>query len=112
MALEIWHKRQGGAGMRASARMVLLLALILTSSVAIAADALTHKQIRQIIIQQSINSYLGNCPCPYNTDRAGKHCGGRSAYSRAGGYSPVCFESDISDVQVSEYRQRHQLKKL
>jgi hypothetical protein len=51
MALEIWHKRQGGAGMRASARMVLLLALVLTSSVAIAADALTHKQIRQIIIQ-------------------------------------------------------------
>jgi endonuclease YncB( thermonuclease family) len=25
-----------------------------------------------------------NCPCPDDTDRAGRRCGGRSAYERAG----------------------------
>jgi endonuclease YncB( thermonuclease family) len=31
-----------------------------------------------------------NCPCPDDTDRAGRRCGGRSAYKRAGGAKPVC----------------------
>ena len=97
--------------MPAGAKIVLLLALVLASSAAITADALTDKQIREQIIRQSISGYPGNCPCPYSTDRAGRRCGGRSAYNRAGGYSPVCFESDISDAHVSEYRQRHKLER-
>lgn len=44
--------------------------------------------VKQKIIQSSISAYRGNCPCPYNTDRAGRRCGGRSAYSRHGGASP------------------------
>ena len=31
------------------------------------------------------------CPCPYDLDRRGNECGGRSAYSRPGGSSPVCY---------------------
>lgn len=41
-------------------------------------------QIKQDIIRQSIASYSGSCPCPYNADRAGRSCGRRSAYSRPG----------------------------
>lgn len=55
---------------------------------------------RQEIIRQSVASYLGSCPCPYNRDRAGRRCGGRSAWSRPGGYSPICYESDISDARL------------
>ncbi|WP_425053970.1 SH3 domain-containing protein [Psychromarinibacter sp. S121] len=60
------------------------------------------------IIRQSINSYSGSCPCPYNTDRAGRRCGGRSAWSRPGGYAPMCYESDVSPARLATYfaRQR------
>ena len=63
-------------------------------------------QIKQRIIKESIDSYPGNCPCPHNTDRAGRRCGGRSAYNRAGGYSPKCFASDVSAADVAAYRRR------
>lgn len=69
---------------------------------------MTDEQIRQAIIRQSIASYAGNCPCPYNTDRAGRRCGARSAYSRPGGASPKCFASDVSDAEVQRYRQARQ----
>lgn len=55
------------------------------------------------IIRQSIASYAGSCPCPYNRDRAGRRCGGRSAWSRPGGYSPICYESDVSASRVDSY---------
>jgi hypothetical protein len=34
--------------------------------------------------------YSGNCACPDDIDAAGKRCGLRSAYSKAGGSSPTC----------------------
>lgn len=34
------------------------------------------------------------CTCPYDMDRAGRQCGGRSAYSKAGGSGPSCYEND------------------
>src|SRR4029077_16060166 len=62
--------------------------------------------IRAAIIQQSLASYYGSCPCPYNTDRGGRRCGGRSAYSRPGGETPLCFDSDVSDEMVLAYKAR------
>ena len=35
--------------------------------------------------------YVGTCDCPYDLMRNGRSCGGRSAYSRPGGRSPVCY---------------------
>jgi Bacterial SH3 domain len=55
------------------------------------------------IIRQSIASYPGSCPCPYNSDKAGRRCGGRSAWSKPGGYSPICYESDISEERLQTY---------
>ncbi len=37
---------------------------------------------------------VGSCSCPYDTDRAGRRCGGRSAYSKPGGASPKCYTTD------------------
>ena len=68
--------------------------------------ALSTEQIKQQIIKESISSYPGNCPCPYNKDRAGRNCGRRSAYNRAGGYSPVCYPNDITPAMIKEFNSR------
>ena len=67
---------------------------------------LTDDEIRDIIIQQSIASYSGSCPCPYSRARNGSRCGGRSAYSRPGGASPKCYRSDVSEAEVRRLRQQ------
>ena len=66
----------------------------------------TDAEIRQILVRQSIAGYSGSCPCPYNTDRAGRRCGRRSAYSKPGGASPLCYPGDVSDRAVEAYRAR------
>jgi hypothetical protein len=66
----------------------------------------TDAEVKQELIRQSIAHYPGNCPCPYNLDRAGRRCGARSAYSRPGGYTPLCFESDVAQSMVEEHRQK------
>ena len=64
----------------------------------------TDAEIRQHLIDLSIATYRGRCPCPYFTDRAGRRCGGRSAYSRPGGYSPKCYAGDVSAEEVRAFR--------
>lgn len=85
---------------------ILLLALLIT--VASAAPAKETPQsdeaIRQAVIAESIASYPGRCPCPYNTAKNGSSCGARSAYSRPGGRSPLCYPKDVSDEKVRQYR--------
>lgn len=73
-----------------------------------AKPAKTDTEIKQAIIDQSIASYHGNCPCPYNSDRAGHRCGARSAYSRAGGASPSCYAKDVTQKMVDDFRRRNQ----
>lgn len=74
------------------------------------AAATIDARIREILIEQSISSYSGNCPCPYNTARNGSRCGGRSAYSRPGGASPLCYPDDVTDAKVRRYRRSHGVK--
>jgi len=62
--------------------------------------------IRRLLIAQSAASYGGSCPCPYYTDRGGRSCGQRSAYSRPGGASPLCFPKDVSADMVAAFRAR------
>ena len=64
-------------------------------------------EIKKILIEQSISDYFvyqGNCPCPYNFDVAGRRCGERSAHTKPGGASPLCYESDVSDWMVKQYK--------
>lgn len=68
---------------------------------------LSDDEIRDIIIQRSIASYSGSCPCPYSRARDGSRCGGRSAYSRPGGASPKCYRDDVSNTEVQRYQQTH-----
>jgi hypothetical protein len=68
---------------------------------------MTDAEVKQAIIQESIASYPGNCPCPYNVDRRGYSCGRRSAYSRPGGYAPICYANQVTPQMVAEYRRHH-----
>lgn len=67
---------------------------------------LSDEQVRRILIERSIASYSGSCPCPYNRARNGSRCGKRSAYSRPGGASPLCYPQDISEDMVQRFRSR------
>jgi choline dehydrogenase-like flavoprotein len=89
-----------------SATMLRAAGAGLICLVAAPAAAQTDAAIRQQIIRQSIASYPGNCPCPYNSDRAGRRCGGRSAYSRPGGQAPKCFPEDVSAAEVRAHKAR------
>ena len=64
----------------------------------------TEAEIKQEIVRRVIVVYAGSCPCPYNTDRAGRSCGRRSAYSRPGGASPICYSQDVTKKMVDGYR--------
>lgn len=65
---------------------------------------LSDAEVTKRIIARSLASYPGSCPCPYNTDRGGRRCGKRSAYSRPGGYAPVCYPSDVTRQMILSYR--------
>jgi len=87
-------------------RLGLALALALLGSVP-AFAAMTDAQVKQAIIQESLARYPGPCPCPYNIMRNGRRCDARSAYSKPGGYSPICYESDVTQAMAHEYRETH-----
>lgn len=82
------------------------LAFALAAAVFAASPAVAQSdaEVRQRIIRESIAAYPGSCACPYNRARNGSQCGGRSAYSRRGGYAPLCYPRDITDEQVREWR--------
>lgn len=87
----------------------ILLAGLMSCSLYVAAQEQkteTDQQIRLKLIRASIAGYSGSCTCPYNSDRAGRSCGARSAYSRKGGYAPLCYERDVTTRMIDEYRKR------
>lgn len=85
-----------------------LMLLAITGVVPAAHAALSDDEVREQIIQESIDVYPGNCPCPYNAMRNGRACGGRSAWSRAGGYAPICYKREVTAQMVREWRERNE----
>lgn len=82
--------------------LVFLLAALLAGPAVADRDADDRRQM----ISESIASYSGSCPCPNYTDRAGRRCGARSAWSRPGGQAPKCYPDDISDAELAAWRAR------
>lgn len=87
-----------------------LLVFLCLSPWALADSTLSDADIAKRLIQESIDAYPGNCPCPYNLARNGSRCGKRSAYNRAGGYAPLCFEEDVSPEMLKRYRLQTEAK--
>lgn len=90
--------------------MKAFLVVLLLSLGSVSAQELSDDEIRQLLINQSIRSYSGSCPCPYNTTKSGSRCGGRSAYSKPGGAEPLCYAKDVSDEMVERYKKQHKKK--
>jgi hypothetical protein len=93
---------------------VAVIAAFLIASGSASADQsrrMTDDEVAEILIEQSISRYPGTCACPYNTMRNGRRCGGRSAYSKPGGYSPLCYREDVSDSDIARYRKAKSLAK-
>ena len=87
---------------------ILLFSVSLLSDVAIAkSQPANNDQIKQAIINESISAYPGNCSCPYNSARNGRSCGKRSAWSRAGGYSPICYKNEVTQEMIDTWKKRH-----
>lgn len=59
------------------------------------------------LLEASRADYPGNCACPEDRDKRGHRCGARSAYSRPGGYAPLCYLHDVTPAMIAEYRQTH-----
>jgi hypothetical protein len=71
---------------------IIVLTLLVLPQASFAATSVAKKNE---MIRKSIQSYKGNCPCPYNTMKNGRTCGMTSAWSKPGGASPLCYLSDI-----------------
>ena len=71
----------------------IFLTLFLVGPQAQASDA----KVQQII-NDSIARYPGNCACPYSLMSNGRKCGKRSAYSKPGGYGPLCYSVDVYEI--------------
>lgn len=89
--------------MKSVIALSVLISLMLIPSVV---RASSDDKIKKEIIAQSIRNYSGNCPCPYNVDRGGRKCGKRSAYSKPGGYSPICYLPDVTARMVTNYKNK------
>ena len=93
-------------------RPVLAIIVLTLATPAFALQpSLSDDEVRQAIIQKSIAAYNATghpCACPYQTDRAGHSCGGRSAYSRPGGAAPLCYPADVTAGMIADWRRAHQ----
>ncbi|WP_425452617.1 hypothetical protein [Edaphovirga cremea] len=86
------------------ASLLCFFALFFTADALAKAGTMSDEQVKQQIIKESISAYPGNCPCPFNSARNGSRCGKRSAWSREGGYAPICYADEISDQMIADWR--------
>ena len=89
--------------------MRLFFFISVISFTALAQD-INNTEIIQNIIQNSIASYQGNCPCPYSITVSGSKCGKRSAYSKPGGYAPICYPENVTPAMISSYKHKHGIR--
>ncbi len=61
-------------------------------------------EVKKAVIAESISAYPGKCPCPFNVAKNGSSCGGRSAWSKQGGYAPICYEKEVTAEMISKWR--------
>lgn len=62
----------------------------------------SDRQIVSRVIQESRQSYEGQCACPDDRSYGGRACGGRSAYARKRGIK--CYPADVSKGEIAAYR--------
>ena len=82
-------------------------------------DEPSDAEIRDLLVQDSINRYTGACACPYHRkwneklfrfpnnfrDHPTVKCGTDSEYVRPGGPTVMCYGSDVTTEMVEAYRE-------
>lgn len=72
-------------------------------------NVLTATAIALMLVKASRQSYYASgrpCACPDDVMRNGRRCGSRSAYSRPGGASPLCYPGDVTSGMIETFRTR------
>lgn len=87
--------------------VVLVLSLTIATPSFAKKSVLSSEQVKQLIIEESISEYPGPCACPFNRASNGSKCGKRSAWSKPGGYSPVCYKDEVTKEMVDDWRKRN-----
>lgn len=54
-------------------------------------------------VQILVDAHLRDESFSGNSTR-GRRCGNRSAYSKSGGYAPICFAQDVTKSMIEAYR--------
>jgi len=85
-----------------------VVASFFTFSSSYARTPVSDTQVKKRIIAESIAEYPGPCACPFNQARNGSSCGKRSAWSKPGGYSPICYADEVTPEMVKAWRKRNQ----
>lgn len=77
-------------------KLSILAAMMLLSTWPAVADPAGEVQACQTVRKEVEQCLVtgGACPCPYNAAHDGHFCGGRSAWAKRKGASPLCFTGD------------------
>lgn len=86
---------------------LMTVGIFTTGNVNAKTSGISDAQIKQKIIEESIADYPGPCACPFNQARNGSSCGKRSAWSKPGGYDPICYAREVTPEMVKDWRKRN-----
>lgn len=70
-------------------------------------EVLTDAAVALLIVAASMATYKATgrpCACPEDTMRNGRKCGSTSAWSKPGGYKPLCYPTEITAAMITAYR--------
>lgn len=88
-----------------------IICIIILCFFSYAASALTNAQIKQKLIERSIDAYLSTgavCPCPYSKDKNGAPCGDNNTWTLDKKYSAshsiYCYPGDVKESAVQQFR--------
>jgi hypothetical protein len=92
-------------------RLITIFLVFIASlpTLTLAQEKLSDQQVAEIIVRESRQAYYRTgrpCACPEDLARNGSRCGGRSAYSRPGGATPLCYLSDVTAAHLAAFRAR------
>ena len=90
-------------------KLFILTMIMIGSSFAIADDKISDDEIKTVLIQQSIQAFGGECPCPYSKSSKGGQCGLNSAYSKIDRFATLCYPSNVTQKMIKEYRDKNGL---
>ena len=89
-------------------KIIILILLIICPNFCIADN--NDDNLAKNMIAKSIANYSGKCACPYQVMSNGNKCGNKSAYSKPGGYAPLCYISDINDEIINKQKSVYSIR--